>query len=293
MSRRAASLAQALAPVLVALSLALAGCPAPRPIVRPAPRPVVGTGEGRPPPAGAPARAQRPLPVPLAASEYHEEPEVVGVVHLVRRGETIYRIARAYGVDQADLLEVNGIADTRQVAAGTELFVPGASRVVDLEEVAGGAPPRPGQVPAAPPAPAPGATPAPPAAAPGPAARGARLAWPLKGVLYGRYGVRSGRRHDGIDLAAPEGSIIGAAGPGTVIFAGEQAGYGAIVILRHEDGLVTLYAHCSAVLVEEGAKVRRGQPIAKVGQTGRTSGPHLHFEVREGTRPRNPLLFLP
>ena len=304
MSRRAARLATALAPALAVLSLALAlaGCPAPRPIVRPSPpRPVVGTGEGRPPPTGAPARAQRPLPVPLAASEYHEEPEVVGVVHLVRRGETVYRIARAYGVDQADLLEVNGIVDPRQVATGTELFIPGASRVVDLEEVTGNAPPRPAASPpppaggrpsGSPPAPAPGAT-APPPPAPVPGARGGTLAWPLKGVLYGRYGVRSGRRHDGIDLAAPEGSVIGAAAAGTVIFAGEQAGYGAIVILRHDDGLVTLYAHCSAVLVDEGARVGRGQPIAKVGQTGRTSGPHLHFEVREGTRPRNPLLFLP
>jgi murein DD-endopeptidase MepM/ murein hydrolase activator NlpD len=105
--------------------------------------------------------------------------------------------------------------------------------------------------------------------------------------------VRSGRRHDGIDLSAPEGTPIGAAAAGTVIYAGEQAGYGSIVILRHEGGLVTLYAHCSALLVEEGAAVKAGQPIARVGQTGRSSGPHLHLEVREGTRPRNPLLFLP
>ncbi len=312
MTLRAARVAAALLPLAAA---ALAGCPAPRQVIRPPPpRPIVGTGEGRPPPASA-ARPQRPLPVPLAASEYHEEPEVVGVVHTVRRGETVYRIARAYGVDPADLLEVNGIADPRQVATGSELFVPGASRVVDLEEVTGGAPPahpaapagRPGpahggpQGAQRPAAPAPGATPPAASAAPvpsgpsgpAPAAREGKLAWPLKGVLYGRYGVRSGRRHDGIDLAAPEGSVIGAAGAGAVIFAGEQSGYGSIVILRHDDGLVTLYAHCSAVLVEEGARVKRGQPIARVGQTGRTSGPHLHFEVREGTRPRNPLLFLP
>ena len=169
---------------------------------------------------------------------------------------------------------------------GTELFVPGASRAIEVGETAG-----PGN----------GENGRPPAGGPvadrepeHPATAGkARLAWPLKGVLYGRYGVRSGRRHDGIDLAAPEGTPIGAAAPGTVIFTGEQAGYGSIVILRHEGGLVTLYAHCSAVLVEEGATVRGGQPIARVGQTGRSSGPHLHLEVREGTRPRNPLLFLP
>ena len=102
-----------------------------------------------------------------------------------------------------------------------------------------------------------------------PAAR-ARLAWPLQGVLYGRYGVRGGRRHDGIDLSAPEGTAIHAAASGTVIYAGEQPGYGSIVILRHEGGLVTLYAHCSALLVAEGATVKAGQPIARVGQ----SGPH-------------------
>ena len=255
---------------LAAATLWLAACASPRP----AHRPPTGTS--------APGR---PLPIPLAASEYHEEPEVVGVVHVVRKGETVYRIARAYGVAPADLLEENGIVDPRQVAVGTELFVPGASRVVDLEETGGAAPPAGERPPAN--GRVPGGEPE------HPAAGRAKLAWPLKGVLYGRYGVRSGHRHDGIDLSAPVGTTIGAAASGAVIYAGEQAGYGAIVILRHDGGLVTLYAHCSAVLVGEGTSVKAGQPIARVGQTGRTTGPHLHFEVREGTRPRNPLLFLP
>jgi murein DD-endopeptidase MepM/ murein hydrolase activator NlpD len=263
-----------------ATALLAVGCAGRRPAARPS----------RPPAASSGAGAQRPLPVPLASSEYHEEPEVVGVTHLVRRGETVYRLAKAYGVDPNDLLEVNGIVDPKQVAVGTELFVPGASRVVDLEETTGTAPPGRGA------APAPGGRATSITSGEPPGARNgasARLAWPLQGVLYGRYGVRSGRRHDGIDLAAPEGSVIGAAAAGTVIYAGEQSGYGSIVILRHADGLVTLYAHCSKLLVDEGREVRRGEAIAKVGQTGRTSGPHLHFEVREGTRPRNPLLFLP
>jgi murein DD-endopeptidase MepM/ murein hydrolase activator NlpD len=112
-------------------------------------------------------------------------------------------------------------------------------------------------------------------------------------VLYGRYGVRGGQRHDGIDIAAPEGTPVSAADDGTVLFAGEQAGYGALVIVRHEGDLLTLYAHNARVLVKEGQRVRRGQPVATVGQTGKTTGPHLHFEVRAGTRPRNPLLYLP
>jgi len=261
---------------LAAAALWLAGCAAPRPVLRP------------PPSKPAP---QRKLPIPLAASEYHEEPEVVGVVHVVRKGETVYRIARAYGVAPADLLEENGIVDPKQVAVGTELFVPGATRVVGLDETGGvGGGKSPGGD-------RPGGHGTPPGAEPAlerpSSALKAKLGWPLKGVLYGRYGVRSGRRHDGIDLSAPEGTPIGAAAAGAVIYAGEQNGYGSIIILRHEAGLVTLYAHCSALLVEEGAQVKAGQAIARVGQTGRSTGPHLHFEVREGTRPRNPLLFLP
>ncbi|HET9596651.1 MAG TPA: M23 family metallopeptidase, partial [Anaeromyxobacteraceae bacterium] len=120
-----------------------------------------------------------------------------------------------------------------------------------------------------------------------------RLSWPVQGVLYSRFGPRQGQRHDGIDIAAPEGTPIGAAAAGAVVYAGSQSGYGSIVILRHDGGLLTLYAHASALLVRQGDRVAAGQPIARVGRSGRTSGPHLHFEVREGTRPRNPLFFLP
>jgi murein DD-endopeptidase MepM/ murein hydrolase activator NlpD len=236
----------------------------------------------------------------------------------VRKGETVYRIARAYGIDPADLMETNGISDPRTVAVGAELFVPGATRAVEVSAapVPGDPAPAGAHAPSPPPparaaatdsggptshepTPAPDSGPSSHTAAPTVLAMparsggGAPLAWPLKGVLYGRYGVRAGRRHDGIDIAAPEGTTVSAAAPGTVIYAGEQTGYGSIVIVRHEGGMVTLYAHNSRLLVDEGAHVKRGEPIAKVGQTGRTTGPHLHFEVREGTRPRNPLLYLP
>jgi murein DD-endopeptidase MepM/ murein hydrolase activator NlpD len=265
-------------------ALALSACPAPRAVLR-------------------------PPPVPLEAAAHHDEPALAGVVHVVRRGETIWRIARAYGIDPGDLMETNGLSDPRTVEAGAELFVPGASRAVEV-------PPAPGVEPGATPTvaaaptstanstatstptatsdPAPDPSPSPAAAGASAVRRpGAPLAWPLQGVLYGRYGVRGGRRHDGIDIAAPEGTPVLAAAAGRVIYAGEQAGYGALVILKHDDGLVTLYAHNSRVLVSEGDRVRSGQPISRVGETGRTTGPHLHFEVREGTRPRNPLLFLP
>lgn len=296
-----------------ALALLLAACPAPRHAVRPPPRP-----EGPPP---LPPPSSRAPPVPLVPLAEHDEPALEGIVHAVRRGETVYRIAKAYGIDPADLMETNGIADPRAIAIGTELFVPGATQVVEVPPAPVPGDPAPAAAPAAPPPPAApgqvgaGAGPSShaPAPVPSPAERGpsshlpppapaayaarsgkeAPLAWPLKGVLYGRYGVRAGRRHDGIDIAAPEGTPVSAAAAGTVIYAGEQSGYGAIVILRHDGGLVTLYAHNSRLLVAEGEAVRRGEPIARVGQTGRTTGPHLHFEVREGTRPRNPLLYLP
>ena len=261
----------------------------------------------------APLIAVRPPPIPLAPADQHDEPALAGVVHVVKRGETVYRIARAYGIDPADLMETNGIADPRNVAVGAELFVPGAPRALEVPPAPVAGDPATTATPTATPPEdwavhpersADGwahsrraAQPTPTAATLNPALTARPgdppLAWPLKGVLYGRYGVRAGRRHDGIDIAAPEGTSVGAAAPGTVIYAGEQAGYGAIVIVRHDGGLVTLYAHASRLLVEEGERVRRGDPIAKVGQTGRTTGPHLHFEVREGTRPRNPLLYLP
>jgi lipoprotein NlpD len=270
-SRRAAALAAAL------LALACAGRPVPP--------------------------ATRVVPLPVAAEPRHDEPALVGVVHVVRRGETVWRIARAYGIDPAELMASNAITDPRAVAAGTKLFVPGATVAVPVPPAdADGPPPRTLAAAVAPPARATVAGPDPgPPHDPPPSPRTAaaarrgddRLAWPLRGVLYGRFGVRGGQRHDGIDIAAPEGTVIGAAADGEVIYAGEQAGYGEVVIVRHDDGLVTLYAHNSRVLVGAGARVRRGDAIARVGQTGRTTGPHLHFEVREGTRPRNPLLFLP
>jgi murein DD-endopeptidase MepM/ murein hydrolase activator NlpD len=263
-----------------------------------------------PPPARPPAAP--PTAPPRAAAGPHSEPEVIGIVHVVRRGETVYRIARTYGIDPTDLMETNGIDDPRAVEIGTELFVPGAARVLAVPAPAalppaqapGGGPrdpePSPGTTGTATaaqsptPAPAPTATRAStsPPRRDAPAPDGAALSWPLRGVLYGRFGWRGGQRHDGIDIAAPEGTAVVAAADGTVIFAGRQEGYGSIVILRHAGGLVTLYAHASALLVKRGQQVERGTPVARVGQTGKTTGPHLHFEVRQGTRPRDPLLFL-
>jgi len=220
---------------------------------------------------------QRSPPFPLGSGDAHVEPELVGTTHVVQKGETLYRIARTYGIDPRELMEANGISDPKTLAPGQELFVPGAPHPLDVASLPAGA--------ASAPEPDPTLLPR--------KGGNATLQWPLKGVLYRGFGVKQGQRHDGIDLSAPEGTLVRAAASGEVIYTGNQSGYGTIVILRHPGSLITLYAHNSAVLVKDGDRVESGTPIAKVGQTGRTTGPHLHFEVREGTRPRDPLPYLP
>jgi murein DD-endopeptidase MepM/ murein hydrolase activator NlpD len=119
------------------------------------------------------------------------------------------------------------------------------------------------------------------------------LSWPVAGKITSKFGPRRGSFHDGLDISAPLGTPILAAASGEVIYSGALRGYGNLVILRHRGGYVTIYAHNQKNLVREGKAVRRGQVIARVGQTGRASGPHLHFEVRKDNLARNPLRYLP
>lgn len=119
--------------------------------------------------------------------------------------------------------------------------------------------------------------------------------WPAKGVLSSGFGRRWGKMHKGIDIAAPIGTPIVASAPGEVIAAGwNSGGYGNLVKIRHPDGSVTFYAHNSRVLVRAGEEVSQGQQISEMGSTGRSTGPHLHFEVRpNGENAANPIAFLP
>lgn len=98
--------------------------------------------------------------------------------------------------------------------------------------------------------------------------------------------------HRGVDFAGPEGADIVATGDGMVVFAGEHSGYGEVVEISHGDGITTVYAHASKVLVKAGEIVREGQPIARLGSTGRSTGPHVHYEVRRNGAPINPEGFL-
>jgi len=119
-----------------------------------------------------------------------------------------------------------------------------------------------------------------------------QLQWPLRGVLYARFGRKGKSPHDGIDLAAPAGTPVRTAGEGSVLFAGPQQGYGLLVIIEHAHGLVTVYAHNRDLRVRTGQQIREGQVIATVGESGKTSGPHLHFEVRQDGAPVDPLEIL-
>jgi len=119
--------------------------------------------------------------------------------------------------------------------------------------------------------------------------------WPLRyGVVSSEFGQRWGRKHQGIDIAADTGDPVYASANGEVLFASDTLrGYGNVVIVRHDQRTTTLYAHNSALLVRKGQKVRTGQTIARVGSTGRSTGPHIHFEIRGSKGPVNPRKILP
>lgn len=222
--------------------------------------------------AGCPAERRDPVLPPT---------ELSGVWHRVEAGESVYHLARRYGVPACDIEELNGIERGARLAPGRKVFVPGA-RASDAQGAGGST--------SASPAEGTGQGSAPSAR---PAGTGARtvLAWPVPGgTVTSRFGRRGASVHEGIDIAAAEGSAVLAAGEGTVIYAGAGVrGYGNLILIRHPGGLVTVYAHNRRNLVEEKAPVRQGQVIAEVGHTGSASADHLHFEVREGDRAVDPL----
>jgi len=118
--------------------------------------------------------------------------------------------------------------------------------------------------------------------------------WPLRGRVISEFGAKpDGTRNDGINLSVPQGAAIVAAEDGTVVYSGnELKGFGNLLLIRHKNGWSTAYAHISKMLVKNGQTVRRGQVIAKAGQTGAVSRPQLHFEIRRGTAPVNPRNYL-
>jgi murein DD-endopeptidase MepM/ murein hydrolase activator NlpD len=224
----------------------------------------------------------------------------------LKPGESIYGIARRHGVTLAQLQRVNGITEPTRVRAGTVLSVPGkVEAAAPVAEAAPATAPTPRTSQVAPVQPkmlnAPGertaalgdrssdATAALPTAAPEPAS--GRFRWPARGRVIASFGKRTdGTHNDGINIAVPQGTDIHAAEGGRVAYAGnELKGYGNLVLIRHDNGWVSAYAHADQIMVKRDDVVKRGQVIAKAGKTGTVDQPQLHFELRQGAKPVDPL----
>jgi murein DD-endopeptidase MepM/ murein hydrolase activator NlpD len=207
-------------------------------------------------------------------------------IHTVRKGENLYRIGLRYGVAAARIARANRVRDVTAISVGTRLRIPAPRTAASARKTASGH----------------SQTRRPSALAD--ARRRARrdalregklkFDWPVRAPrLTSRFGRRSGRPHDGIDLGAKSGTSIRAAESGKVIYAGWLGDYGKVVIVKHAGLYRSVYAHARALHVAKGEFVEKGRRIAEVGTTGRSTGAHLHFEIRKRDDPRNPLLYLP
>lgn len=217
-------------------------------------------------------------------------------LYTVRSGDTLYSISRASGVPVTQIAQANNLRPPYALSVGRQLVVPQAP--ADRLTIA--AAPAVKTEPATKPAPAKSRSaevarsvsytkpaPAEPAAA-------SSFAWPVRGAIVSEYGSGDlGRRNDGVNIAAPLGAPVRAAADGTVVYRGsELEGFGNLLLVKHPDGFVTAYAHNDTMLVKKGDAVRKGQIIAKVGQTGAVSSPQLHFEIRQELKTVDPVALL-
>jgi murein DD-endopeptidase MepM/ murein hydrolase activator NlpD len=190
----------------------------------------------------------------LRPGQILEIPDTDGTYISVRKGDTVEGLCKKYAVELTDLVNSNPGVAVDRLQIGQKLFVPGSGALAQLF----------------------------------------RLAWPVHGRISDRYGYRVHpvwrRRmmHTGLDIAARSGTPIRAALGGRVTFVGWKGGYGRTVIIEHPNGYETLYGHCSKILVSHGETVKRGERIAKVGSTGVSTGPHVHFEVKKNGKRMNP-----
>lgn len=190
----------------------------------------------------------------LRPGQILEVPDTDGTYVKLKKGDTIGGICKKYDVVLTDLVNANPGVDVTTVQIGEKLFIPGSGALAQLF----------------------------------------RFSWPVHGRISSRYGMRIhpiyGRRmmHTGLDIAAPYGTSIRAALGGRVKFVGWKGGYGKTVIIEHDNGYETLYGHCSTITVGRGEMVKKGERVAKVGSTGVSSGPHVHFEVRKSGKRTNP-----
>jgi murein DD-endopeptidase MepM/ murein hydrolase activator NlpD len=259
--------------------------------------------------AAPPTRAVMPPPAkPLAVRSAASSPVGNPGVHVVARGETLSKISRLYGKSLADIAKANNIQPSAKLSVGDRLVIPGVRTAQ--------AAPKPGPAIAqakpalAPAAKEPAGEPVQTASlvapvAEAPIAKDAvksaeatgslpKFRWPANGRVIAGFGSSAnGQQNDGINIAVPENTPVKAAEDGVVAYAGsELKGYGNLVLVRHPNGYVTAYAHAAELLVKRGDQVKRGQVIARSGQTGNVNAPQLHFEIRKGALPLDPMKFL-
>jgi murein DD-endopeptidase MepM/ murein hydrolase activator NlpD len=231
-------------------------------------------------------------------------------VHIVAPGQTLMSISRRYHKPLTEIAAANKIPPHTLVKIGDRIVIPG--KLVAAKQaptvVASPKPQAPSRAPgtvvaqnlasAEPSSTARLATSGPQATADAgaPASTGApAFRWPVRGRVITGFGPKpNGQQSDGIDLAVPEGTAVRASEDGVVAYAGnELKGYGNLILVRHANGFVTAYAHASEILVKRNDEVRRGQIIAKSGQSGSVTAPQLHFEIRKGSAPVDPAQYLP
>jgi len=213
-----------------------------------------------------------------------------GRIHTVRRGEFLALIGNRYGVDAFSIARINAIRAPYTIFPGQKLRIP---RTVGFRRrqiakapriVARQAPPKRRRATAKIRSSARAKVQRPPARA------GGKFAWPLKGRVISKYGPKKkGLYNDGINIAAPRGAPVKAVENGVVAYAGNEIrGFGNLLLIKHDGGWVSAYAHNDRLLVKRGEKVMRGQVISQVGSTGSVTSPQLHFELRKGSNAVDP-----
>ncbi|MGI9371531.1 MAG: peptidoglycan DD-metalloendopeptidase family protein, partial [Hyphomicrobiales bacterium] len=221
-----------------------------------------------------------------------------GSTHTVKNGETLYSLGRTYSMNPMSIARHNSLSAPYSLSVGQRVSIPSGGTVANVQsttdntvatakDAAGDAASNTAQKTAA-------ATPT-PTQLPTPTQRSSSgFRWPVKGRVLSSYGPKSnGSRNDGINIAVPEGTSVRAAENGVVAYAGnELKGYGNLVLIRHEGGWVTAYAHNQVLHVKRGDKISRGDVIGKAGSTGNVSSPQVHFEIRKGAEAVDPMKHL-
>lgn len=295
------------------------------PNIKPGQKLYLPGADGRAPPKVKPERTAALSPqvvTPTAVAAPAVAAADGGQTYVVKPGDSLYAIAARHKIKVLDLQRANGITDVGKVKPGTVLKLPsgqGAAavaaapghsgetmqpedRIVRVaaagapagDTTAGGVRVLNGGGESVASASATGSGPAAVVASPSAATKPAKLRWPVRGRVVQGFGPRGdGTHNDGLDIAVPAGTDVLAAEDGVISYAGSEVKvYGNLVLVRHDNGWVTAYANNDKLLVQRGDRVKRGQAIAKAGKSGGADQPQVHFEVRVGAKPVDPVAYL-